>query len=150
MAPMSRVRHALPVLVAGLLALTAAGCAGQTSSKSSAEDFTGVKKDVAQVVEDLQSAVSKADGKKVCNEILAKPLSSSVSKGGKTCKDILDDNLSDVDTSGMKVTSVTVTGDTAKAVVVSDGGSGDPDRTNTFTLVKDTGANGVWKISSFG
>ena len=151
MALMSRLRTVLaPALLAGALAVTAAGCAGQSSSKSSADEYTGAKKDVAQVVDDLQSAAGKADGKKVCNDLLAPALVQKVATGGTTCKKAMEDLLKDVDTSDMTVKSVAVAGATATAVVESDGGSGGTDRTNTFTFAKDPGANGAWKISSFG
>lgn len=151
MAPMSRLRTVLaPVLLAGALAVTATGCAGQGSSSSSADDFTGARKDVAQVVDDLQGAVGKADGKKVCNDYLAPALVQSASANGKKCQSVMEDNLKDADTTGMTVKSVTITGNTATAVVESDGGKDAKDRTNTFTFVKDPGANGAWKISSFG
>jgi len=151
MAHMSRLRTVIaPALLAGALAVTAAGCAGQGSSKSSADEYTGAKKDVAQVVDDLQDAAGGADGKKVCNDLLAPALVQKVAVDGKTCKKAMEDLLQDVDTSGMEVKSVNVTGSTATAVVESDGGSGGKDRTDTFTFAKDPGANGAWKISSFG
>lgn len=151
MAPMSRLRTAFaPVLLVGVLAVVVGGCAGQGSSKKSADAFTGSKQDVAQVVDELQSAAQKQDGKKVCKDLLAPALVTAAAKGGKTCKSVLNDNLSDADTYGLKVKAVTVTGATATAVVEADGGSGAKDTTSTFTFAKDPGANGAWKISSFG
>ncbi len=138
------------LLAIGALAVSSTGCAASgTTSSDSAKEFSGVQADVAKVVDDLESAAKKRDGKKVCNEILAPALLKTFS-ASRTCKSVVDDNLSDADLFGMTVTSVQVNGTTATAVVESDTGKDDAKQKNTFTFVKDSAANGVWKISSFG
>jgi hypothetical protein len=149
---MRSAHRTLPVLaVAGLLAASVTGCAASGSKGSdSAKDFKGTQADVAQVVDDLVSASQKRDGEKICKEILAPALTATFTANKTVCKDVVKDNLGDTDIFGMTVKSVQVNGNTATAVVESDAGSDEPKQKNTFTFVKDAGANGVWKISSFG
>jgi outer membrane PBP1 activator LpoA protein len=138
----------LPVLVA--VALTLSAC-GQTS-KDSTDDFQGEQKAVAQTVEDLQSASSKGDEDKICDEILAADLAdkikASASGSQKTCADVLKDSLRDADSFELQVKKVDVSGTTATATVESDtGGSGDDKTTTQLTLTK---ARDGWRISSLG
>lgn len=135
----------LPVLVA--VALTLSAC-GQTS-KDSTGDFKGEQKAVAQTVEDLQSASSKNDQDKICDEILAADLVNKIKAASKqTCAEALKDSLRDADSFELQVKKVAIDGTTATAVVESDtGGSGDDKTTTTLTLTK---ARDGWRISSLG
>src|SRR6185312_15490366 len=111
---------------------------GQTS-KDSAGDFQGEDKAVAQTVEDLQSASSKGDEDKICDEILAADLAGKIkaraSKTQKTCADVLKDSLRDADSFELQVKKVAVNGTTATATVESDA-KGDDKATTTLTLTK--------------
>jgi Putative lumazine-binding len=128
---------ALILVAAGL----AAGC-GSTGSDS-ATGFTGVKKEVATTVEDLESAARKSDEGEICRNLLATALVDEVSTGGKSCTAAISDALDDADTFGLTVKSVTVSGTTATAVVDSKQKAAD----DTFKLVKQ---GGRWKIASLG
>lgn len=138
----------LPVLVT--VALTLSAC-GQTS-KDSAGDFEGDQKAVAQTVEDLQSAASKADGDKICDELLAADLVAKIKATAQkddpkaTCGDGLKDALRDADSFELQVKKVAINGTTATATVESDD-KGDDKATDTLTLTK---AGDGWKISSLG
>jgi outer membrane PBP1 activator LpoA protein len=136
----------LPVLVAAALTLSACG----QSSKDSAKDFQGEDKAVAQTVEDLQSASSKGDEGKICDEILAADLANKIkaraSGDQKTCADVLKDSLRDSDSSELQVKKVAVNGTTATATVESDA-AGDAKTTTTLTLTK---ARDGWRIASLG
>jgi hypothetical protein len=147
---MRPLRPAL-ALASVALAVLASGCAaGGSSSSKSSTTFTGDKAAVAQVVSDLEAATKKRDGDKVCKDFLAPALLKTFTTGKPSCKSTMNDNLADADAFGMDVTAVTVTGATATAVVLSDAGKDNAKQKNTFTFVKDPGANGAWKISSFG
>jgi hypothetical protein len=144
---------AAPIRLAALLVALplALGACGQ-AQKDSAKDFTGEQKAVAQTVEDLQSAASKADGDKICDELLSADLVAKIKattqktdpKG--TCADGLKDALRDADSFELQVKKVAIDGTTATATVESDD-TGDDKATDTLTLTK---AGAGWKISSLG
>lgn len=136
----------LPVLVAAALTLSACG----QTSKDSSDDFQGQEKAVAQTVEDLQSAASKGDEAKICDEILAADLAKAIkaraTEGQKTCGDVLKDSLRDADSFELQVKDVAIDGTTATATVESDR-AGDDKTTTRLTLTK---AGDGWRISSLG
>jgi hypothetical protein len=129
-------------------ALTLSAC-GQTS-KDSAGDFQGQEKAVAQTVEDLQSAASKGDRDKICDELLAADLANKIKARAtgtqKTCADVLKNSLRDADSFELQVKKVAINGTTATATVESDA-AGDDKTTTALTLTK---AGDGWRISSLG
>jgi hypothetical protein len=129
---------ALLLAAAGL----ATGCGASGGNSSS--DFSGVKKDVANAVEDLESAARKSDEAQICRDLLAPSLIDTLrSANHSSCDTAINDAIKDADTFDMTVKSVTVTGDTATAVVDSKHRS----TNDTFKLEK---VGGRWKISSIG
>jgi Putative lumazine-binding len=129
---------ALLLAAAGL----ATGCGA--SSSNSAADFSGVKKDVATTVDDLESAAKKSDEVKICRDLLAPSLIATLRAANKSsCDTAVNDAIKDADTFDMTVKSVNVTGTNATAVVDSKHRS----TNDTFALEK---VGGSWKISSFG
>jgi len=129
---------ALLLAAAGL----ATGCGSAGSNSSS--DFSGSKKDVANAVEDLESAARKSDEAKICRDLLAPSLIETLRTANKTsCDTAVNDAIKDADTFDMTVKSVTVTGNNATAVVDSKHRSAN----DTFKLEK---VGGSWKISAFG
>jgi hypothetical protein len=129
---------ALLLAAAGL----ATGCGA--SSSNSASDFSGVKKDVATTVDDLVSAAKKSDEAKICRDLLAPSLITSLRAANKSsCDTAVNDAIKDADTFDMTVKSVNVTGTNATAVVDSKRKS----TNDTFTFEK---VGGRWKISGFG
>jgi hypothetical protein len=129
---------ALLLAVAGI----ASGC-GAAGGTTSAKNFSGVQKDVATTVDDLQSAARKSDQSTICKNLLASSLISTIQSGGQTCTTAVSHALDDADTFDMTVKSVTVNGNTATAVVKSK----DKTTQDTFQLAKE---GGRWKISSLG
>ena len=129
---------ALLLAAAGL----ATGCGASGGNSSS--DFSGVKKDVANAVEDLESAARKSDEAQICRDLLAPSLIDTLSAANHSgCDTAVNDAIKDADTFDMTVKSVTITGDTATAVVDSKHKSAN----DTFKLQK---VGGRWKISSVG
>ena len=129
---------ALLLAAAGL----ATGCG--TSGSNSSSDFTGVKKDVASTIEDLESAARKSDEAQICRDLLAPSLIDTLSSANNTnCDTAINDAIKDADTFDMTVKTVTVNGTTATAVVDSKHKS----TNDTFKLEQ---VGGRWKISSFG
>lgn len=136
----------LPVLVAAALTLSACG----QSAKDSSDDFKGEQKAVAQTVEDLQSASSKGDEDKICDEILAADLAKKIKArdDGKSpsCANALKDALRDADSFELQVKKVEIDGTTATATVESDK-TGSDKQTTQLTLTK---AGDGWRIASLG
>jgi hypothetical protein len=128
------VRTLLSILSLFALAF-AIGC---SQSADSTGDFEGAKKDVAQVVEDLQDASVDDDPQKICNEILA-PALVRTAEGG--CVRAIDQALKDADTYELEVTDVRITGANARARVEA---GRDKDQVETIELVK---VGRAWKIS---
>jgi hypothetical protein len=125
-----------------VLAVLAAGCAG---SSSSANDFEGEDKRVADVVEKLQSAGEAGDAKEICDEVLAKSLAEQIKAAGSTCEQEMDKAIKDADDFDLEVESVTVNGNTATARV--KGQDRGAERVRTFEFEKQ-GPN--WRATNLG
>jgi len=137
---MRRLHSAVTLTV---LALAFGGCTAQTST--SAGDFKGDEADVAQVVDDLQSAGQKADGEEICTKLLAKELADSLKVGDSSCTDQMQEAIQDVNDFDLEVTDVTVSGSTAQAKVRQ--GDGDDAKTATFEFARE---GKTWRATSLG
>jgi hypothetical protein len=128
----------LPATLALLLATAAlAGCAA-TGQSSSAGDFNGAERDVAQVVDDLKGT---RDPEEVCSRILTDAYAKSLEAGGHDCVDEVKATIRDTADTDMKVDDVTISGSSATAKVSQDGEDA------TFELERDGSS---WRISSLG
>jgi hypothetical protein len=125
----------LPLLV---LALTSGGCA---ASNSSAKNFQGTERDVANAIDDLGSAGRTKNEGKICTELLTRELADRMKAAGSTCEQEISDAMSDSDDYDLSVKDVTVSGATATAQVENN------DRTSTFRLQR---VGAAWRISSLG
>ena len=131
-----RAPAVLPLLAAAALA----GC-GQSSS---ATQFEGAERDVAQVVEDLQRNAERRNAEDICARVLAESLQDKVGRGS-TCVEEMGKAVEDADTFQLEVEDVTITGATATARVR---GTNQADGVvRTFRLARE---GGDWRISSFG
>jgi hypothetical protein len=119
--------------------LTLAGCTA--TPPSSAGNFQGAEKDVAQVVDDMQKAGRTGKPDKLCNDIFTADLANQFKAGSATCVDEVEKAMRDVNDYDMKVTDVTVTGDTATAKVEQ----GKEKRTGTIGFQK---IGNAWRVSS--
>lgn len=134
-------RRPAVALVLAALALAAGGCTSSGGSGDSATDFQGEKRRVADAVEDFESAGSGGDQDEICSRILATELVDRLEELGG-CRRLVDGALEDVDTFGLTVESVTITGDRAVARVTTD--TGDRERAATLRLVRE---GGRWKVA---
>jgi uncharacterized cupredoxin-like copper-binding protein len=133
----------LPAIAVPLvLAALASGCAGGASS---ANDFQGEQKQVADVVEKLQSAGETGDAKTICDDILSKALADQIKAAGSTCEQELDKAIKDADDFDLDVESVTIDGDKATAKV--KGRDRGADRVRTFEFSKEGSS---WRATSLG
>lgn len=123
-------------LTLALLALALPGCG---AAATSAGEFEGEARRVAEVVEELQEAGQAREGERICAEILARPLVERLGGGG--CAEELEDALGDADDFELVVEDVTVQGARAQARVTN------LERLRTIELVRQ-GAD--WRVASLG
>jgi len=135
---MPRARLAVPLLLAAL----ASGCAG---SASSAGEFKGEEKNVAEVVEKLQTAGETGDAETICDEVLSQELRDQIKEAGSTCADELDKAIHDADDFDLEVEDVTIDGDEATAKV--RGRDRGEERVREFEFVRE---RGEWRATSLG
>jgi hypothetical protein len=135
---MPRAFLAVPLVLAAL----AAGCAG---SASSAGDFTGEEKRVAEVVEKLQSAGERGDAAEICDEVLANDLRDQIQEAGSSCEQELEKAIKDADDFELDVQDVTISGSSATAKV--NGRDQGEERVRDFEFVRE-GSN--WRATSLG
>jgi hypothetical protein len=135
---MSRALLAVPLVLAAL----AAGCG---ASASSAGDFEGEERAVADVVEKLQSAGETGDAAEICDEVLASDLRDEMRAAGANCEQELDKAIQDADDFELEVEDVTITGDTATARV--RGRENDEEAVRTFEFAREGSG---WRATSLG
>ena len=119
--------------------LALAGCTATPSS--SAGDFKGAEKDVAQVVDDMQKAGRNGKPDTLCDDIFTAELANRFKAGSATCVDEVEKAMRDVNDYDIKVTDVTITGDTATAKVEQ----GREKRTGTIGFER---VGSAWRASS--
>ena len=135
---MRRSFLALPLALAAL----AAGCNGGASSAS---DFEGEEKKVADKVEKLETAGKAGDAKEICTEVLAKSVSDQIAQAGSSCEEELDKAIKDADDFSLDVEDVTINGDTATAKV--KGKERGKDQVRTFQFERD---GSEWRATTLG
>jgi len=133
-------RPLLAVLL--VLAALAGGCAGGSSS---AGDFKGEEKKVAEKVEQLQTAGGTGDAAEICNDILSKVLRDRIQAAGSSCEQELDKAIGDADDFDLDVEAVTITGSTATAKV--KGRDEDRDAVRDLEFVRE---GSDWRATSLG
>jgi hypothetical protein len=135
---MSRAHFAVVLALAAL----ASGCG---ASGSSAGDFEGEEKRVADVVEQLQSAGEAGDAAEICNEVLAKELRDQIQEAGASCEQELEKAINDADDFELDVEDVTISGNSATAKV--KGRDGGEERVRDFEFVRE---GSDWRATSLG
>jgi hypothetical protein len=122
-----------PSLVAALLAtLALAGCGAQAQT-SSVDKFRGADREVAQQVEDLESAGKRGKPEDICSDILAKSLVSQLDAAGTSCQTEMQKAIDDATDFDLEVRKVTIEGNEATAEVQQ----GDDGPTETMTFAKE-------------
>jgi hypothetical protein len=129
----------LSAVLAVIAAVTLAACGSAGTDSSS--DFEGEDREVASVVEELQTAAADDDASEICRELLAPALIEQLGSQDN-CQKVVQTVIDATDTTELEVDSVDVSGTNATARVTS--GSGDNATERTVRLVRD-GRN--WKIS---
>ena len=100
----------------GLIAIVVVLAATGSFDRSNAQRFSGERRQVARVVDDVESGLQDNDGKRVCNELFTERWAALVSRGaGKSCVAFVDDVESGRRQAHLDVRSLTIGGDTATA-----------------------------------
>ena len=126
-----------------ILAFAIAGC-GQPAS--SASDFKGAQKDVADTIEELQTAAQSRKPADICSDVLARGAVDKLKASGNDCVDEMEKISGDADDFELDVTDVTITGATATARVEARKGGKD-DAVTSYTLARE---DGKWRLTDFG
>jgi len=130
------------LLLCGALALAA--CGGGDGAGA------GPKRSEAERVRDTLSAFAQAsaehDYRRVCADLLAKPVIDSVRKAGLSCESAMKTALRGVEAPKLEVRRVTITGNRASAEVHTTAANQQASD-DTVALVRE-GAN--WKIGTLG
>jgi Domain of unknown function (DUF4190)/Protein of unknown function (DUF2510) len=83
---------------------------------SNADRFKGEEKQVATVVDNVETGLDDNDGNRVCNELFTERWAGLVARGaGKSCVAFVDDVESGKRQAHLEITSITVSGATATA-----------------------------------
>jgi hypothetical protein len=123
------------LLAAGALTLAACGGAGhERSDADRVRDTLGA----------FGAASAKHDYRRVCAELLAKPVIDSVRRAGLSCESAMKSALEGVQAPKIEVRKVTITGDRASARVHTTAAN-QPASDDTVALVKE---GGDWKIGA--
>jgi limonene-1,2-epoxide hydrolase len=105
---------------------------------SNARRYSGERKPVAQVVDDVQSGLDDNDGRRVCNDLFTERWAAQVSRGaGKSCVAFVDDVESGKRQAHLEVKSLTISGDVATARI---------DERNSHETWRFVRVGGRWRV----
>ena len=140
------IRHPVRRAVLGLCLLAAAlaGC-GPSSTTDNTKDFEGAKKDVAQAIDDFAEAARKSDEKQICTSLLSRALVTKLDAGRTTCASAVADQLDAAGDHKIDIKAIAVTGESARASVVSQVSG--HDRRQTLLLVRE---DDRWRLNGLG
>ena len=99
--------------------------------ESSAGDFKGAEKDVAETIEQLQTSAQNRKPEDICSEVLSSSLVDKLKSSGNDCVDEMEKIIGDADDRELEVTKVTITATNATATVKARRGDHEtPSRTS--------------------
>jgi len=128
-----------PLLAVAAASLALAGCGA--SDESSSEQFQGAEREVADKIEDLQSAGEGRNAEDICSDILSRQLVDELEAAGANCADEMDKAIEDSDEFDLEVRDVSVQGNEATARVQQ----GDDGPETTMEFVREAGQ---WRATS--
>ena len=130
-----------PLAVPLVLAALAAGC----GAASSATEFEGEERRVAEKVEKIESAGEARNPRMICDEVLAKSLREQIAAAGSSCEQELDKAIKEADDFKLEVEDVSIAGGQATAKV--KGHDRGAERVRTFEFVRE---GNDWRATSLG
>jgi hypothetical protein len=119
-----------------------AGCGGGDGGKP--KRITGPAKEVAGVIGRLEKATREQDFATICNDLLAAETRKQA--GGEQCPDVLGQRARGVRRPRIRILSIDVSGDRARARVRTTA-SGQAAVSDVIALVRE---NGRFRVSSLG
>jgi hypothetical protein len=128
-----------PLLLCGALALAACGGGGGTPKRSEADRVRDTLTAFAQ-------ASAKHDYRRVCADLLAKPVIDSVRRAGLSCESAMKTALQGVESPKLEVRQVTIKGNRASAKVHTTAANQQASD-DTVALVRE---GATWKIGALG
>jgi hypothetical protein len=135
------MKRLLAVALAPLaISLALAGCGAEQSDEST-ERFQGAEREVADQVEELQSAGEGNQPEDICSNILSRQLVDELEAAGADCAQEMEKAIEDSDEFDFVVRDVTVSGTQAEAVVRQ----GDDGPQTTMQFVRE---GGQWRATS--
>jgi Putative lumazine-binding len=139
--PADSAKHLCAAVLATICVIGLAAC-GEVVSTSSFKGEEGV---VAQRISQFQSDATKSENETICHNDLAAALKKRIETSGGSCKQAIKDQLAEIDTFTLSISSIDISGDTASALVKSNyAGKIKPSK---LTLVRE---DRTWKISGVG
>ncbi len=131
------MKRLLAVVIASL---ALAGC-GAEQSDDGLDRFQGAEREVADQVEELQSAGEGNQAEDICSNILSRQLVDELEAAGANCAQEMEKAIEDSDEFDFVVRDVTVSGNQAEAVVRQ----GDDGPQTTMQFVRE---GGQWRATS--
>ena len=128
--------------VAALVAVLAATAVGCGASTASSQNFTAAQEDVADVVEDLQTAAQNDEATRICTEIFSTQLSRRL---GNRCTATVQTAIDDTDIFEIDAERVRITGERARVRI--DAGR-DDEQHEELDMVREQ--RGGWRIAGLG
>jgi hypothetical protein len=132
------------IALSATVAVALSGCA--STGSVSTTGLSGAQKDIATAISNFQSDAEAASASKLCQNDLAPNVVQALSAGGRTCEEVIKDQLKVVDSFNLSIPnnrSITVVGDNA-TVTVQDTQAGKTSHVDTLHLVK---SGQTWKLS---
>jgi len=124
----------------------AAAIAGCGPAATSSGKFEGAEKQVADTIEQLQTAAQSRKPEQICSDVLARELADRLKSGGSDCVDEMEKLTGDADDYELAVADVAITGATATARVKARRGK-TKNAVTTFSLARE---DGEWRLTSLG
>jgi hypothetical protein len=131
----------MPRAITALLAAVVVTGIGCGASSTPSQDFSGAEEDVAEVVEELQTAAQEDEPTRICRVILSRSLQQQLGDG---CPRTVESAIDVTDSFEVGADSVRITGTSARVRV--DAGR-DGEQQELLELVNE---RGDWRINRFG
>jgi hypothetical protein len=122
----------------GLIATVVVLALTGSFDNGNAKRFSGERKQVARVVDDVESGLDDNDGRRVCNELFTERWAALVARGaGKSCVAFVDGVGSGRRQAHLEVRSITIAGDSATARI---------DERSTHETWRFARVRGRWRV----
>jgi hypothetical protein len=122
--------------------MLAAGCGGGSDGRP--KPISGPAKEVAGVIQRLETATAQRDFATICDQLLASATRRQA--GGEACPEVLDERARGVRRPRIRIQSIAVSGNSAQARVRTTA-AGQAPTTDVVSLVRE---NGKFRVLALG